>query len=142
MSVGTIKIVVFFLYIFLFYCHVYAIAANCSCSCDCYFLFFWLWFLGIRTKCRLAQQDIDFLLDPILVVGRIGVGALLIDQAANIDKRIDKIKQLTDVIGDGGCVWITPLQMLLIDLTNALHALINALIVAICSRLWTCSRLH
>lgn len=48
--------------------------------------------LGIRTKGRLAQQHIDLLLDPILIVGRVGIGALLIDQATDIDEGIDKIE--------------------------------------------------
>lgn len=49
-------------------------------------------FLGIRTEGGLAQQHIDLLLDPILIVGRVGIGALLIDQATDIDEGIDKIE--------------------------------------------------
>ena len=42
--------------------------------------------VGLRVGAgRLPQQDVDFLLYPFLVVGRVGVGRLLVDEAAEID---------------------------------------------------------
>ena len=38
---------------------------------------------------------------------------------------IDEIKELADVVGDGGNVGVGPLQVLLVDLAHALHALIH-----------------
>ena len=38
---------------------------------------------------------------------------------------IDEIKELTDVVGDGGDVRVGPLQVLLVDLAHTLHALIH-----------------
>ena len=38
---------------------------------------------------------------------------------------IDEIKELADVVGDGGDVGVGPLQVLLVDLAHALHALIH-----------------
>ena len=38
---------------------------------------------------------------------------------------IDEIKELADVVGDGGDVRVGPLQVLLVDLANTLHALIH-----------------
>jgi len=32
------------------------------------------------------QQDVDFLLDPVLVVRRVGVGALLVDEAGEVSQ--------------------------------------------------------
>jgi hypothetical protein len=40
------------------------------------------------------QQDVDFLLNPVLVVGGVGVGALLIDEAGQVGKLINEIKEL------------------------------------------------
>jgi len=48
--------------------------------------------LGIGTKCRLTEQHIDLLLDPILIVGRIGIGALLVNHAANVHHCVDEIE--------------------------------------------------
>ena len=38
---------------------------------------------------------------------------------------IDEIEELADVIGNGGDVGVGPLQVLLVDLANALHALVH-----------------
>lgn len=38
----------------------------------------------IGTGGRLSEQHVDLLLDPLLVVRRIGVGGLLVDQAADV----------------------------------------------------------
>jgi len=40
------------------------------------------------------QQDVDLLLDPVLVVGGVGIGALLIDEAGQISKLINEVKEL------------------------------------------------
>ena len=44
---------------------------------------------------------------------------------------IDEVEELRDVVGDGGHVGVQPLQMLLVDLAHALHALVHALVVAV-----------
>lgn len=44
---------------------------------------------------------------------------------------VHKVKQLADVIGDGGCVGVLPLQVFLVDVTHALHALVHRLIVRV-----------
>ena len=44
---------------------------------------------------------------------------------------IDEVEELRDVVGDGGNVGVQPLQMLLVDLAHALHALVHALVVAV-----------
>ena len=38
---------------------------------------------------------------------------------------IDEVKELADVVGDGGDVGVGPLQVLLVYLAHALHALIH-----------------
>lgn len=44
---------------------------------------------------------------------------------------VNKIKQLANIVGDGGRVRVAPLQVLLVDLAHALHALVYALVVAV-----------
>lgn len=44
---------------------------------------------------------------------------------------IDEIKQLTDVVGDGRRIRIQTLEVFLVDLADAFHALVNALIVTV-----------
>ena len=47
-----------------------------------------------------------------------------ITQRAKTDL-IDEIEELADVIGNGGDVGVGPLQVLLVDLANTLHALVH-----------------
>lgn len=82
-----------------------------------------------------TQQHVNLLFDPILVVRNIGVCGLLIHQAGQISKLVDEVKQLADVIGDGGCVGILSLQVLLVDLAHAFHALVDRLVIRVCAGL-------
>ena len=41
-----------------------------------------------------SQQNVDLLLDPVLVVGSVGVGALLVDKTRQVCQLVDEIKQL------------------------------------------------
>lgn len=112
----------------------------------------------IGTSCRLSEQHIDLLFDPLLVVWRICVGRFLVDQAADVlhldggiirmcisicalkfvnlsihllSYLIDEIEQLTDVVGDRRRVRIQALQMLLVDLADAFHALVDTFVVTV-----------
>ena len=38
---------------------------------------------------------------------------------------VDEVEELADVVGDGGDVRVGPLQVLLVDLAHALHALVH-----------------
>lgn len=91
---------------------------------------------------RLPQQHVNLLLDPLLVVRRVRVGRLLVHEAAQVRELVNKIKQLANVVGDGGRVRVAPLQVLLVDLAHALHALVYALVVAVRSRLRIPGRLN
>ena len=42
----------------------------------------------------ISEQNVNFLLDPILVVGQVSLRILLIDQARQIGQLIDEIKEL------------------------------------------------
>lgn len=55
---------------------------------------------------------------------------------------IEKVKQLADVVCDRRRIWIATLQMLFVDLTNAFHALVDALVIGIGARLGTRARLN
>ena len=44
---------------------------------------------------------------------------------------VDEVEKLRDVVGDGGDVWIHPLQVLLVDLANALETLVDRLVVRV-----------
>lgn len=46
----------------------------------------------------------------------------------------NKVKKLLDIISDTWQVGIDSLEMLLVDLANALHALVDALVVAVGAR--------
>lgn len=106
------------------------------------------WFLDnkngwIRSSRGLSsQQNVYFLLDPILVVGRVCVGASLVDQAAQIGELIDEIKELTDVIGDWGDVWILSLEMLFVHFAHSFHAFVDGFIVGISAGFGFVPRLH
>ena len=50
-----------------------------------------------------SQQNVDLLLDPVLVVGSVGVGALLVDETRQVCQLVDEIKQLSDIVSDAGC---------------------------------------
>lgn len=67
----------------------------------------------------LAQQDVDFLLDPILVVGRVGLRGALEDKAAKVGEVVDEVEQLADVVSDRWTVRIYSLQVLFVDFANA-----------------------
>ena len=89
----------------------------------------------------LTKHNVNLLLYPVLVVRRVGLGRLVIDQAGNICQHINEIKQLTDIIGYVGCDRVGYLQVLLIHLTNTLQTLANGLVVAISPALHQVTRL-
>lgn len=49
---------------------------------------------------------------------------------------IYKIKQLRNIVSDGGCIGIPSLQMFLVYPTDAFHAIVDRFIVRICSGFW------
>ena len=55
---------------------------------------------------------------------------------------VDEVKELADVVRDGWDVWILPLEVLLVDLANALHALVDRLVVGVSASLGLLARLH
>lgn len=90
----------------------------------------------------LSQQNVNLLLDPFLVVGRIRVRRLLIDEATQVAELIDEVKQLADVVGDRRRIRVLAFQVLLEDLADALHALVHALKVGVGARFHAGSRLN
>lgn len=46
-----------------------------------------------------SEEDVDLLLDPVLVVGGVGVGGPLVDQAGEVRQLVHKLEQLE---GGGG----------------------------------------
>jgi len=89
----------------------------------------------------LAQEDVDLLLDPVLVVGGVSTRRLLEHQARQIRQLVDEVEELGDVVGDGGAVGVEPLEVLLEDLAHALHALVDRLEVRVGPRLGLLTRL-
>ena len=89
----------------------------------------------------LTKHDIYLLLYPVLVVRRVGLGRLVIDQAGEICQHINEVKQLTDIIGYVGCDRVGYLQVLLIHLTNTLQTLVNGLLATISPALHQVTRL-
>ena len=81
----------------------------------------------------------SLLLNPVLVVGGVGVSKLLVDEAGQVDELVNEFKQPTHIVGDGGDqvprppdggnVWIGPPQVLFINIANTLHALVGGLVV-------------
>ena len=55
---------------------------------------------------------------------------------------VDEVEQLADVVGDGWDVWVLPLEVLLVDLADALHALVDGLVVGVGARLRLLAGLH
>jgi len=76
-----------------------------------------------------AEEDVDFLLDPVLVVGQVSLRVLLVNQARKVAQLIDEVEQLTDIIGDLWGRGVQSLEMLLIDLAHTLHAIVDRFIV-------------
>ena len=87
------------------------------------------------------QQDVDLLLNPVLVVGRVRVGRLLVDEAGEVRELVHEVEELADVVGDGGDVGVLALQVLLVDLAHALHAVVDRLVVGVGARLGLLARL-
>ena len=55
---------------------------------------------------------------------------------------INKIKQLTDIVGNRGQIGVCPLQMFFINFAHTLHALIDGLVVGVGPSLWLDARLN
>ena len=62
------------------------------------------------------EQDVDLLLDPVLVVGGVGVGGPLVDKAGKIGQLINEVKQLRYIVRYRRDVGVLPFQMLLVNL--------------------------
>jgi len=84
------------------------------------------WFAGL-----FSEEEVDLLLDPLLVVGGVGVGRLLVNQARQVSQLINEEEELGDVVSDGGDVRVVPFQVLLVDLAHALETLIDGLKVCV-----------
>jgi hypothetical protein len=76
---------------------------------------YWLLFASL-----LSQQNVDFLLDPVLVVRRIGETALVKDKTTEVSQLIDEIKQMTYVVRDRRRVGIESFQMFFVHFANSL----------------------
>ena len=59
------------------------------------------------------------LLHPLLVVRRVGVGARLEDEAAEVAERVDVVVEIGDVVGDVAHVGVHHFQALLEHLAHA-----------------------
>jgi len=79
----------------------------------------------------LSKQRVNFLFYPVLIVRSVRSRRLLEHQAAQIRQLIDEIEKLADVIGDGRAIGIQPLQVLLENLADSLHALVYRFEVAV-----------
>jgi len=79
----------------------------------------------------LAQQHVDLLFDPGLVVRNVFARRLVKDKAAEICELVDELKQLTDVVRDAGRVRVHLLQVFLKDLARPFKTLIDGLIVRV-----------
>lgn len=90
----------------------------------------------------LPQQYVDLLLDPVLVVRCVSVRRLLVNETAQVAQLINEIKQLSDVVGDGGRVGVATFQVFLVDAAHALHALVHRFVVAVGAGLGVNPRLH
>lgn len=55
---------------------------------------------------------------------------------------IQKVEQLTDVVRDGWCVWVSSLEMLLVDFAHTFHAFIDTFVIRISARFGPCAWLH
>lgn len=97
---------------------------------------------SINAAGSLSQQHIDLLLNPLLVVGGIGVCGFLIDQTTDVGQLIQKVKQLTDVIRYGRCIGIDAFQMFLINAAYTFHTIVDTVVVTVCARLRSFTRLH
>ena len=47
------------------------------------------------------------------------------------DDLVNEVKELTDIIGDGGYVGIGPLEVLLVNFADPLHAFVDRLVVRV-----------
>jgi hypothetical protein len=56
-------------------------------------------------------------------------------KTGQVSEAIDEAEQLRYVVSDAGSVWIHFLEMLLVDLADSLHALVDTLIVRVGARL-------
>ena len=63
-------------------------------------------------------------------------------QAGEVREFLYELKQVRDVVGDGGSVGVHTLQVLLIDLAHTFQTLIDGLIVAVGASLGLAAGLH
>lgn len=93
--------------------------------------------LGLST-----EEHVDLLFDPVFVIRLVCLCISSVNKTAEICQIVNKIKQLTDVVGDGRAVGVHPLQMLFIHFTNTFHALIHRLVVGVSPAFWPLGRLY
>jgi len=63
-------------------------------------------------------------------------------EAGKVGQLVNEVKQLGDVVSDGGRVGVDALEVLFEDLADALDALGHRLKVGISPRLWLLARLN
>ena len=76
-----------------------------------------------------SQQDVNLLLDPVLVVRRVGERLLVEHEAAEVGELVDEVEQMADVVGDGRRVGIEALEVLFVHLADALQTVVDCLVV-------------
>lgn len=89
-----------------------------------------------------AEEDVDLFLDPILVVGSVGRGRLVIDETGKVGETIDEVEELGDVVCDGGGAGVLLLEVFFENLAYALHAFVDGFVVGPRARLRTRRRLN
>ena len=47
-------------------------------------------------------SEVGLLLFPVLVVGSVGVSSHLVDKAGQLDRLVNELEHLTEIVGDGG----------------------------------------
>jgi hypothetical protein len=92
--------------------------------------------------CLLTEKHVDPLFDPLSVVRLVRLRVFEEHHAGEVYHPVDKLKQLTDAIGDGLAPGVQPLQVLFVHLTDAFHAFVNGPVIGIGAAFYPLCRLH